>query len=333
MKQRATKPLLFFVILSFFILTSICGCSNTEPVVPKIAIVEDRPQEWADAMKSGFRDGLIERGVAVGAEVTIESYSAAGDPQALAALADSLSQGQYVLIYTLATPPTQALFRKIKTTPILFGAVTDPVKAGFFEGDVTHPLGNITGTQDVWPYDAQFDLIQALVPRLKKIGIVYNPREPNSQVSLEYVRTECRKRSIALHESTVTDASGIEAAVNALLDKRIGLLFIPADNTALSASRTIIEISDRRKVPVFTGVCDAAQAGAVATLGVNYYQLGKANADQAVAILSHSAQASEIPVVTAQKSDICLNLRSVKRLDISIPKEILKGASKIYHSR
>jgi len=323
---KVTRALVVSVLLAASFLLSNCGSSKT----PKIAILQDKPQEWADALKLGFTEGLIEQGVDVGNSVVLVPRSATGDPQALSTIADSFVQGDYVLIYSLGTQSTQEIFNKTKTKPILFGAVTDPVKAGFFKEDLKQPLANITGTQDLWPYPAQFDLIKSLLPNIKRIGIVYNSSEINSQVSVGYIKTECQRRSIQLEQRTATAESEIQAAVAALLNQNIDLFFIPADNTAQTSSPTIIALCQQKKIPVFTGISGIVESGALATVGTNYYELGKVNARQAAEVLLHGKQARDLPVAIAEKGDTYINLKVAQSLGITVPDDILKKAFKVY---
>jgi putative ABC transport system substrate-binding protein len=316
------------LVMTFILVSLNSSCRETN--VPRIAILQDKPQEWADALKLGFTDGLVELGVDISKDVVIVSRSGAGDPQALTTIAESFSQGRYALIYSLGTQSTQEVFSRAKSKPIIFGAVTDPIKAGLFKASLSQPLGNITGTQDLWPYPAQFDLIQALVPNIKKIGIVYNSSEINSQVSVNYIKSECQKRSIQLEERTITAESEIQTAVSAIISKGIQLFFIPADNTAQTASPSIISLCQQRKIPVFTGISGIVENGALGTVGTNYYELGKVNAKQAVEILLHGKEAKDLPVSIAEKGDIYLNLKAAKSLGILIPEDILKTAFKLY---
>lgn len=316
------------LILLLPLVACLSGCSKTGSSLPKpkIAILEDKPLEWAAEMKDGFRFGLVQKGI----DVETVSRSAKGDPKTLSAISEEFIKGDYKLIYSLGTQATKEAFHQTKTRPIIFGAVTDPVKAGLFAADLEHPLGNITGTVDLWPYSAQFDLIRAILPKLKKIGIVYNSNESNSQVSVKYIEAECRKRNIRFVEKTATTVPEVQKAVNALLNESIDLLFIPSDNTVQAASGYIIESCQAKNVPVFTGVCEIVEKGALAAVGVNYYELGDANAQQAAEILLNGKKAGEVPVVVEEKGNICVNLKAAKNLGISIPKEILGKASKIY---
>jgi len=299
------------------------------PIPPKVVIVQNKPQEWADALKLGLHDGLRDQGLIEGVDVVVIPRSAAGDPQGLTGLAEAVARQDIAVIYTLGTQASQAVFRSARTKNIVFGAVTDPVKAGFYDGSLDKPRGNITGTQDLWPYPAQFDLIVRLVPNARKIGIVYNASEVNSQVSVQHIRQECKKRNLELLERTLTDESQVPAAVLALLDAGIDVFFIPADNTAQTSSRTIITACMRKKIPVFTGISGIVENGALGTVGTNYYELGRVNALQIAQILN-GKQASEIPVRIAEKGDLYLNLSAAKQLGIAISDELRKDAVKVY---
>jgi putative ABC transport system substrate-binding protein len=279
--------------------------TQSTPKIPKVIIVQDKPQEWADALKLGLHDGLREQGIEEGVGVVIISRSAAGDPSGLTGLAEVVAKQNAAVVYALGTQSSQAIFRAVKNKPIVFGAVTDPVKAGFYDDSLDKPKGNITGTQDLWPYSAQFDLILELVPNAKKVGIVYNSSEINSQVSVQYIRQECQKNSLELLDRTVTEESQIPAAVASLLDADISVFFIPADNTAQTSSRTIIAACSRKQVPVFSGISGIVENGALGCVGTNYYELGRVNATQIASILK-GKKAREIPVKIADKGDLYL---------------------------
>lgn len=317
-------------VVVFGLLFQIVSCQNAQSPVPRIGILQDKPQEWADALKLGFNDGLVELGMDIGKDVIVVSRSAAGDPQAFTTIAETFAKGDYAVIYTLGTQATQEIYGKTKTKPIIFGAVTDPVAAGLFQGDLEHPKANITGTQDLWPYPAQFALIQILLPQVKKIGIVYNGSETNSQVSVRFIKDECKKRNLELEERTVTGESELQTAVAAILSKGIDVFFIPADNTAQTASATILALCNQQKVPVFTGIPGIVENGALATVGTNYYELGKVNAKQVVQILKEGKKASDLPVSIADQGDTYINLKVAKSLSIAVPADVLKKTSKVY---
>lgn len=303
--------------------------SKTVPTIKSITIVQDKPQEWADALKLGLNDGLRDQGLKEGIDVVVKSRSATGDPQGLTGLAEAVIRQKSDVLYTLGTQSTQAVFSVEKKRNIVFGAITDPIKAGLYDTTLNTPRGNITGTQDLWPYSAQFSLIKKILPSINKLGIIYNGSEVNSQVSVEHIKVECKKNGIQLIERAVTEDSQILGAVSGLLNSGIDALFIPADNTAQGASQVIIAACMRRRIPVFTGIPGIVENGAIATVGTNYYELGKVNALQITRILK-GAQAKDIPVQIADKGDVYINIKAAKVLGINIPNDIKQLALKVY---
>lgn len=321
------------LLLCVFLAASalVVGCTSgvEREALPRVAILQDKAQEWADAMKLGFYDGLSEGGMEPGTDLIVIVKSAAGDPTAMTALSESVAVGDYDVVFTLGTQASQIYFGVMKGGAMVFGSVTDPVKAGFYDGDLSQPLKNLTGTQDLWPYEAQFDLMRELLPNATTVGTVYNSGEVNSQVSLNFVKAEARRKQFAIVERTVTSQQEVDIAVASLLAEGVDALYIPADNTAQNASLVIIEAAMQKKVPVFTGISGIVENGALGTVGTNYYQVGKVNARQVIEILS-GRPAAKVPVGVANKGDIYLNLVSARELGIRIPEEIRRRAFRIY---
>ena len=318
------------IIIGLF---SACNTNNSEnkKVAIRIGILQNKPQEWADAMKLGFYKGLEDEKLKIGDDVIIISRSAAGDPISLSTVAQTLVRDKKIkIIFSLGTQSSQEVFNLSKNKCIVFGAVTDPITAGFFNNDLSKPKGNITGTQDLWPYPAQFDLIKELIPNIKSIGTIYNPSEINSQVSIQHIKNECKKSNIILKERTIASDQEIEISVNSLISQGIDLFFIPADNTAQSAAPIIINICNKKQIPVFTGIPGIVEQGAIGTVGTNYFELGKVNAQQVSKIIKQHKKCSEIPVSIADKGDIYLNLKALDNFNIKIDSTLVKKAFKIY---
>ena len=146
------------------------GCNRGTTNAKRIAVFQVKPEEWADALKLGFSDGLQQQGLEIGRDVVVVTKSAAGDPFGVTTLAQTLVRQHYAVVYALGTQASQEAFQAADSNqPLIFGAVTDPVQTGFYDGSLDKPRKNITGTQDLWPYPAQFDLIKTLVPNLHKL--------------------------------------------------------------------------------------------------------------------------------------------------------------------
>ncbi|MGO8735467.1 MAG: ABC transporter substrate-binding protein [Terriglobia bacterium] len=320
---------LALLLTAFGVLHNLC-CTRSRVTAKRVAIFELQPAEWADALMRGFNDGLRQHGFEVGKNVIVVTKSAAGDPLGAVTLAQTLVRQDYALVFALGTQASQDIFEAANNSlPLIFGAVTDPVKAGFYDGTLQKPRKNITGTQDIWPYSAQFDLIKQLLPNVLRIGIVYNSSEVNSQVSVQLIKDQCAKRNIQLLERTVTDESQVPMAVAGLLNARIDAFFVPADNTVQSDAQVVIAACMNKDVPLFTGIPGIVENGAVGTVGTNYYELGKVNGAQAAQILS-GTPGRDIPVQVAEKGDLYLNLASIKKLGLHVQEDLVKKAFKVY---
>jgi len=328
--QRLLLRNLVILCLAMLCLALIYQHFTKDRDAPRILVFQDKPEEWADALKLGFDNAL--RADPVGKRAVVVTVSAASDPQAATNLSQAIASEHYTMVYALGTQATQEVFQALKgtDTPIIFGAVTDPVAAGLYQGSLDKPSGNITGTQDIWPYSAQFDLMMQLVPTLKTLGIVYNSSEVNSQVSVSMIKRECQRRGISLMERAVTEPSQITLAVGSLIQNKIDAFFVPADNTAQGNSQVILAACFRAHIPVFTGISGIVQNGALGTVGTNYVELGKVNARQAIEILK-GKEAKELSVLTADKGDLYLNQTSANKLGITIPDALLKRAVAVYH--
>jgi putative ABC transport system substrate-binding protein len=184
------------------------------PRIPRVLIYQDKPEEWADALKIGFERELDARKVHV-TYVTKLVGDDAGNNDSVSGIASE----DYALIYALGTQASTKLFATVHNKPIVFGAVTDPVKAGLFNGNLAKPNGEITGTSDRWPYGAQFKLMKELVPRLKTLGVIYNPDEVNGRISVNFARGEAQKLRIRVLERRANSSTQVSSAVASLLQQ------------------------------------------------------------------------------------------------------------------
>ncbi|MDZ5001320.1 ABC transporter substrate-binding protein, partial [Clostridium perfringens] len=126
-----------------------------------------------DLSLEGFKAGLESKGLKEDVDFTIDLQNAQGDIPTAQTMANNFVSNKKDLIFAIATPAAQAAYNLTKQIPILFTAVTDPVKAELVES-MEKSNTNVTGTSDELPLDKQFDLINKLIPNAKKIGILYN---------------------------------------------------------------------------------------------------------------------------------------------------------------
>lgn len=307
---------------SLGILFVVFACGKLAP--NRVLVLQDSPQEWADALKLGFEAGLGEAGFTQGATVTVVNKSAAGERRSLVTLAEFAATGDYKAVFTLGTQASQEYFRAMipeKSPPMVFGAVTDPVKAGFYAGDITKPAKNLTGSQDVWPYEAQFHLIRTLLPNARKVGVLLNPAEANTQAGMRFVRDAARATGFELVEKPTATAEVIPIATGALIASGVDAIYIGPDNLTQGNHAAIIGLADSARIPVFTGISGIVKDGAVGTVGTNYIEVGRVNGRQVAKILQ-GVRAVDIPPAISTDGDLYLNLPKCEELGIAVPPEL-----------
>lgn len=295
----------------------------------QIGITQIATHPGIDAIRQGFLDEMKRLGYVDGNDVSYDQTNAQGDMATAQSIAQKYVQDKCNLIFAISTPSTQMVAQAIKGTniPLVFGAVTDPVAAGLVDS-MEKPGGNITGTSDQWPVDDQFNLLLKLVPTVKKVGLVYNPGETNSEANLKVVESVCRARSLELIKVSVASTNEVQAATQSLVG-RCNAFYVPADNTVIAAMGAVVKVSEQNKIPLLPGVSSNVEQGGFGTLGPDYYDIGVKSAQLADQVLK-GKKAGTIPVATAQRFEYFFNKKSAAATGVTIPEELLKKAAKVY---
>ena len=300
------KKGLFLAILALVILMT--GCGKKEEKKTKIGITQIIEHPALDASKEGFLQALEDAGYDE-TKVDIEFQSAQGDFGTAQTIANSYVQDKKDLILAIATPSAQAAYNMTKEIPILITAVTDPETAGL-TGD------NISGTSDMSPVKQQMELVTKLLPNAKKVGIVYNTSEQNSEFLVKKAIEECDKLSLEVITSGVTNVNEVSPALDAILGK-VDVLYVPTDNLMTAAIPLVLQKTNEAKVPVIGSIKDMVEQGAIATETIDYYKLGYQTGEMAVEILE-GASIKDMPVETLKDTQLIINKRAAEEMGISL---------------
>jgi len=222
------------------------------------------------------------------------------------------------VILALGTPSAQASKQATNKIPIIFGAVTDPVKAGLVNS-LEVPGGNVTGSSDQWPYEEQFKFFRSVLPDAKRIGIVLNPGESNTEASMKIIRYVAEKYGFEIVEAPVASTSEIFSAAKSLVG-RCDIFFAPADNTVLSGLGAFVQVARTNRIPLFVGDEGSVEKGGIATLGIDYYELGRETGKLVVEVLN-GKDISKLPVVVGSSGKLVVNKEAMEFFNITIPKE------------
>lgn len=283
-----------------------------------------------DAVLSGFQDQLKEDGV----DVKYHVHNAQANMATANQIAQAIAGEEPDLVLAIATPSAQTCAQIIKkaphmaSVPLLFSAVTDPLSAGLVK-DLTTPGGNITGVSDLTPVDKHLGLIMEFFPHLKSVGVVYNSGEANSKTLVRLLREACEKKGVVLEEATASKTGDVYQATKSLAG-RADAVYVPTDNTVVSALESMVKVCRQYQMPLFAADVDSVPRGAVAALGFDYYLHGKQAGSMAKRFLVDGEKPAETPVEFQKGLTLHLNLKAAKEQGIAgVPAELLDKADKV----
>jgi putative ABC transport system substrate-binding protein len=279
-----------------------------------------------DAARDGIQEELAAEGFKDGDNIKFVYQSAQGQPAIAAQIARQFVGDGVTIIVPISTPSAQAAVAATKDIPIVFTAVTDPVGAEIV-ANRDHPGANVTGVSDMSPLADHVALIKEILPNVKKLGFVYNPGEANSVSLLTRMKEVIGPAGIELVESPATKSSEVQQATLALVGK-VDAIYIPTDNTVVSAFEAALGVAVDNKIPLFAGDTDTVKSGAIATIGFNYHDIGIATG-KIVARVLKGEKPGDIAVSFATGTDLVVNKGAAAKMSVTIPDAVLKRAGTV----
>jgi putative ABC transport system substrate-binding protein len=313
-----------FVVILFCVLI-ISGCSigstgGTDKETYSIGIIQLVEHVALDSAREGFIDALKDNGYVDGQNITIDVQNAQGDQSNLSTISDRFVSNKADLILGIATPAVQSIAGKTSKIPILGTAVTDYIVAKLADSNEA-PGGNVSGTTDMNPVKEQIDLLVKLVPDAKTVGVLYNSSEDNSILQAKMAKEAVETIGLSYVEVTVTNTNEVQQATQSIVDK-CDAIYIPTDNTFASSMPVVHGVTSQSKTPVICGESGMVKSGGLATLGINYYDLGYQTGLMAIKILKGEAEPSSMPIESASGFDFAINGKVADEIGIEIPDDL-----------
>lgn len=291
-----------------------------------VAITQIVEHPALDATRDGVKAELAAAGFTEGKNLKLEWQSAQGSPTTATQIANKFVGDKPDVIVAIATPSAQAVVAIARNIPVIFTAVTDPLGAKLVT-NLEKPGGTVTGVSALTPIDKHLDLIAKITPKAKRIGVLYNAGEANSLTLLKLLKQEAPKRGMTLVEATVARSSDVATAARSLVGK-VDAIYIPTDNTVVSALESVIQVGTENKLPIYAGDSDSVKRGALAALGYNYYEVGRQTGQIVLQVLN-GEKPGNIPVESAKKNEFYLNLKSAKQMGVSISETVKAEADRV----
>jgi len=311
-------------ILALAAATALVMPAKAEDVTVAVTAIVEHPA--LDAVRDGVKEALSQAGYKEGENLTFLYESAQGNPGTAAQIARQFVGEEPTVIVPISTPSAQAVISATRDIPVVFTAVSDPVGAQLVK-DMQKPGGNVTGISDMSPVADHVALIKEITPDAKSIGFIYNTAEANSVSTLAALKEEAAKAGLEVIESVATKSAEVQGAARALVG-RADVIYIPTDNTIVSAFEAAVGVAEEAKLPLYAGDTDSVARGALAALGFNYFDVGRQTGDVVVRVLKGEAP-GEIPVKVAAGTDLVINKSAAGKMGVTFSDAVLSRANKV----
>ena len=292
----------------------------------QVGIVQLADHVALDRARQGFEDGLEEAGYKLGEDVVIDFQNAQADQSNLDTITKQFASDQKDLVCAIATQAAVQMATASSEIPVVGTAITDYEAAKLVESN-DKPGRNVTGTSDMNPIKEQVALMKQMVPDMKTVGIIYSSSEENSRIQAEQYTKECEASGIKVEEMTISNVNEIQQAATSLIGKKIDTIYVPTDNLMASALTTLTGITNEKKIPVFGGEVAHLNSGALATVSIDYYELGKQTGAMAAKILKGEATPDAMPIEMPEVTTTAINKLAVDALGITVPDELTEFVS------
>jgi len=321
-----------FLAMAFAVVMALSatGCSSKEEAsgekVYKIGVSQFAEHGSLDNCREGFIQGLADEGIVEGENLKIEYENAQADTGIAGQIATNFVSNKVDMICAIATPSAASAYNAAMKTdiPVIFTAVTDPVAAGLANEDGT-PVGNITGTSDKLPVEAQLEMIRKVLPDAKTIGILYTTSEVNSESSIKEYEALVGKYGFELETIGISTIADIPLAMDNILTK-VDCISNLTDNTVVQGLATEIAKATEAGIPVFGSEIEQVKNGCLAAVGLEYVSLGQQTGRMAAKILKGEAKASEVNYEHITECGLYLNTAVAEKLGIEIDEEYASSA-------
>ncbi len=286
----------------------------------KIGILQLSEHVALDSCRQGFIDYLAQNGYVDGEKIVIDYQNAQADQSNLKTISQQFVNNEYDYILGISTPAAQSLATETQEIPIIGTAITSFEAAGLVESN-DNPGGNVSGVNDETPIEEQMALLKEILPNAQTVGVMYNSSEINSQVQAERAQAAAEALGLNVEVSTVTNSNDVAQAVETMVEK-VDVLYLPTDNTFASTMATVGQISETSKVPVMAGESSMCINGGLASVGLDFYQLGLQTGEFAIKLFE-GGDISTMPVEYPKTSSITLNKEFADTIGLEIPQSVL----------
>ena len=276
MKKLICVMLTVILTLSLF---AGCGAKADDGII-KVAVIQQLDHSSLDEIRVAIEAELEKTAAEKNVVIEYQHFNGQNDTSILAQIGTQVVSDGYDIIIPIATLAAQYSVTAVEGTqiPVVYAAISDPAGAGLTG------LANVTGVSDALNTNQIMDMMFAVDPEIKTVGLLYSLSEPNSVVPIAEAKAYLDTKGIPYIEKTGNTADEVITAAAALVG-RVDAVFTPTDNVVMNVAPNVAETLTNAGIAHYTGADSFVQAGSFATCGVNYTELGTYAAQMAMTVL------------------------------------------------
>ena len=301
------------------------SASSTSSAKPfQIGLLQYGQHASLDNCREGFLLGLEEAGLTEGTDFTVDYQNAGFDDAMDTQIASKFSSDGVDLMVAVATPSAIACYAAAeeKDIPVIYVAVNDPAQAGL-------DSGNITGTSDALPVEAQLQLIRAMQPQAETIGILYTTSELNSVSTIAKYQDKAGEYGFTIDAVGVTTQAEVTQGADTLISHGVDCFTNLTDNNVVGVLPSILEKTNEAGIPVYGSEIEQVKLGCAASAGIDYVQLGRQTGAMAARLIRGEASCADMPFETVTNYSTYLNSDVLDAMGITVPADIAARAEEV----
>jgi putative ABC transport system substrate-binding protein len=332
--RRLGLGLSIIVAASLALLLSDWRHRSPRDAMPSVAVIKYNSNTNLDLGMRGLMDSLRDHGWMEGRTMEVRFFNPEGDVGTLNSTAQELVSGKYSHVITISTPCLQAIAKANRDGKVkhVFGVVADPLAARVGINP-TNPYDHpkwMVGIGSFMPVGEVLDMARRLNPRLRAVGLPWNPAEANSQSYTRAAREAAGRLGLELLEGNVENSTAVSEVTESLIARGAEAILMTGDNTVSIASDMVIASARKAHIPAVATVTPSVGHGTLFAIGADYYQVGRQLGDLAARVLSGEDTAT-MPILYQIPKIFLIDRRALAQLRDTwvFPPDVLAQAKDI----
>ena len=326
--MKMTKS--FFIGASFvFAMVTWAAAQPQKGKMPRVGIIGSSSAEAGKRNLDAFRDGMRKLGWVEGKNVVFEYRHADGDPNQLSTLAAELVNLPVNVILSAGTQTTVAAKKATSTIPIVAGAAGDLVRTGLVES-LARPGGNITGSTVISPdlSGKRLELLKDVIRNAIRIAVLLYSGSMTDRAELKQIEAVAQSQKLKVHTAEVSNANDFQAAFASIKRENTQALILFQSSFTSAHRQTLIDLAVTNRLPT---MCESARwsiDGCMISYGpdsVDQYRRAAHFVDK----ILKGTKPADLPVEQPMKFDLTFNLKTARRIGVTIPQSVLYRADPV----